>query len=442
MAGCGQQNQQKQHNVYNINISLGNPQIQREIVQTRTTEIAAGEIGLINIPQAEEQQNAQNVEQQQNAQNVGQQQAAVIVPPVVIDEGVDALNLSSKISEALESDAIEINEDLEVQNLQTKKDREPTQSNHRPPRTQILNPQPEQTAAVPSYMTAQSLINAPKISMLQRKSSELFDQSEYEDAVPFLEELATLQTHQDFYTILKMVECFIQLGREKKAEKSIENLRNILMTSSVINAYDVRILATDLISDSAYIRAIILLRIASDMYRACSESPDDVIKGIQLCVCKTYDATESLIKSGGRSKILGVDYGIEYMTEMLDVIRAIKNADPVNKAVKEAWFCEYIGYNYSLAGEKKKSVKIRKNGYEVLEKQFGSNASKYQIYGLLLHNVGVEYYNLNEYSEAEAHYIKAIGAYEKASDYRTEAERKEDIEDSKTELRKTRAKLT
>nr|XP_039253055.1 uncharacterized protein LOC120330244 isoform X1 [Styela clava] len=245
-----------------------------------------------------------------------------------------------------------------------------------------------------------------------------------------------------------MVECFIQLGRGNKAEKAIANLRNILMASSVTSADDVKTVAIDLISNSAYIRAIILLRIASDIYKARTRSPDDVINGIEFCVRKTYYATKPLIKAGGRSKIIGVDYGIEYMTEMLDDIRAIENADPVNKAIQEAWCCEYIGYNYSLAGEYEKSIKIRKNGLEVLEKQFGSNASKYQIYGGLLHNTGAGYHNLQKYEEAESYFMKAIEAREKASDYENEAEREKWIEFSKTwlknarDLKDTRAKLT
>nr|XP_039255685.1 uncharacterized protein LOC120332495 [Styela clava] len=430
MAEGGQQNQQHQQNVYHINIALNALQNQRDIEQTRTTEIAAGEIGQINIPHAAEQQ------------NVGQQQAADNVQPDNIAEGVDALNLSPKNTKASQSGAIEKKGDPKKWNDQTKTVREPTQPNHPPPRTQIINPQPNQTAAVPGDTTAQSVINAPKISMLRKKSSKLFDKSKYKEAVSILEELATIQNHQDFYTILMMVDCFIQLGREKRAEKSIGNLRNILMTSSVTSADDVKTLAIDLISNSAYIRAIILLRIASDIYRARTISPDDVMNGIQLCARKTYDATEPLIKAGGRSKIIGVDYGIEYMTEMLDDIRAIENADPVNKAIQEAWCLVYIGHNYLLADEAEKSIKIYMNGLEVLEKQFGSIDSKYKIYGVLLHNIGIGYYNLHQYSEAESYYSKAIDAGEKASDYGNETEKQEWIELSNTWLKNTRAQLT
>nr|XP_039253050.1 uncharacterized protein LOC120330239 isoform X2 [Styela clava] len=382
------------------------------------TEVGAGKIGRIMV-------------QQPDATSYSPAQ------PARISKGVESMNIQTdSFATPMQTD------DLRVQDLQTKTDRKPNQLNKTPPRTQELNQQPKQTAAGPRYTTAQSGINAPKISMLRKKSSKLFDESKYEEAVSILEELATLQNHQDLDTILMMVECFIQLGREKKAEKSIAHLRNILMASSVTSADDVKTLAIDLISNSAYIRAIILLRIASDIYKARTRSPDDVINGIKLCVSKIHDATESLIKAGGRSKIIGVDYGIEYMTEMLDDVRAIENADPVNKAIQEALCCEYIGYNYLLADEEEKSIKIQKNGLEVLEKQFGSNASKYQIYGLLLHNIGVGYYNLGKYAEAESYYIKAIDAYEKASDYENEAEKQKWIELSKTELRKARAQLT
>ncbi|XP_077974992.1 uncharacterized protein LOC120330241 [Styela clava] len=293
---------------------------------------------------------------------------------------------------------------------------------------------------LPSLNTAKAGNNPLKISMLRSRAAALIGQTKFDKAATLLEELAQLQKCTELDTALMMVECYLQLGREKKGEKAIDNVRRAIRTSSV-DVDDVKTFAVDLISNSAFIRAIILLRIASDIYRARTRSADDVINGIQLCVRKTYNATEPLIEAGGRSKIIGVDYGIEYMTEMLDNIRAIENADPVNKAKQEARCSNYIGYNYSLAGKYEESIKIRKNGLEVLEKQFGSNASKYKIYGGLLHNVGADYYNLQKYAESESYYIKAIDAREKASDFENEAKREKWIESSKTWLKKTLAKL-
>nr|XP_039255662.1 uncharacterized protein LOC120332475 [Styela clava] len=411
MAEGGQQNQQQA--VYNFHIY--NAQNQREIVQTRTTEIAAGEIGQIIIPQTAEQQ------------NVGQQQAADNVQPDNIAEDVEALNLSPKNTEASETGAIKKKDDRKLQDIARESARERmVQQKQRP---------------LPSLNTAKGGNNSLKISMLRSRATALIGQTKFDKAATLLEELAQLQKCTELDTALMMVECYLQLGREKKGEKAIDVVRREIMTSSV-DANDVKTLAIDMISNSAYIRAIILLRIASDIYRDRTRSPDDVINGIEFCVSKIDVATEPLIKAGGRSKIIGVDYGIEYMTEMLDDIRAIENADPVNKAKQEARCSNNIGYNYLLAGEYEKSIKIRKNGLVILEKQFGSNASKYRIYGFLLRNIGVGYYNLGKYAEAELYYIKAIDAYEKASDYENEAEKQKWIEDSKTDLKDTRAKLT
>ncbi|XP_077974472.1 uncharacterized protein LOC120329725 [Styela clava] len=318
---------QPQQQVFHLYFGGKNISVQGDNVESKT-EIGAGKISRITVQQPD----------------AAHSTSISPTQPAEISKGIESLNLSP---EGIQSDSIAtpmLTGDLRVQDLHTKTDRKPNQLNKTPPRTQELNQQPKQTAAGPRYTTAQSGINAPKISMLRKKSSKLFDESKYEEAVSILEELATLQNHQDLDTILMMVECFIQLGRGNKAEKAIGNLRNILMTSSVTIADDVKYLAIDLISNSAYIRAIILLRIASDIYRARTRSPDDVMNGIGFCISKIDDATTPLIKAGGRSKIIGVDYGIEYMTEMLDDIRAIENADPVNKATQEARCLSYIGY--------------------------------------------------------------------------------------------------
>ncbi|XP_039248904.2 uncharacterized protein LOC120326650 isoform X3 [Styela clava] len=288
MAEGGQLNQQHQQNIYNFHVY--NVQNQREIVQARTTtfENVAEEIGQINILQAEEQQNAPNVEEDQAAQqpgvqNVGQQLAADNVPPQNIAEGVDALNLSSRNNEASQIGAIK------------KKGR----------------------------------------------ATALIGQTKFDKAATLLEELAQMQKCTELDTALMMVECYLQLEREMKGEKIINDVNRVIVTSSV-DVKDIKIFAVELISNSAYIRAIILLWIASNIYKTQSRSPDDAINGIESCVSKTYDATTPMIKAGGRSKIIGVDYGIKYITEMLDDLRAIENADPVNKALKEVSCSQYI----------------------------------------------------------------------------------------------------
>nr|XP_039253056.1 uncharacterized protein LOC120330244 isoform X2 [Styela clava] len=160
MAEGGQQNQQHQQNVYHINIALHAQQNQRELVQARTTEIAAGNIENIIIPQADEQQAAQNVEQ-----------VADNVQPDNIAEGVEPLNLSSKNTDGSQSGAIkkrgESARDKMAQQLQ------------RP---------------LPSPNTAGDGNNPLKISMLRKKSSKFFDESKYEEAAPIFEELQPYKT--------------------------------------------------------------------------------------------------------------------------------------------------------------------------------------------------------------------------------------------------------
>ncbi|XP_039248903.2 uncharacterized protein LOC120326650 isoform X2 [Styela clava] len=312
MAEGGQLNQQHQQNIYNFHVY--NVQNQREIVQARTTtfENVAEEIGQINILQAEEQQNAPNVEEDQAAQqpgvqNVGQQLAADNVPPQNIAEGVDALNLSSRNNEASQIGAIK------------KKD--------------------FQRESARDKLTQQKPLLSSNAA--EGRATALIGQTKFDKAATLLEELAQMQKCTELDTALMMVECYLQLEREMKGEKIINDVNRVIVTSSV-DVKDIKIFAVELISNSAYIRAIILLWIASNIYKTQSRSPDDAINGIESCVSKTYDATTPMIKAGGRSKIIGVDYGIKYITEMLDDLRAIENADPVNKALKEVSCSQYI----------------------------------------------------------------------------------------------------
>ncbi|XP_077968098.1 uncharacterized protein LOC144422136 [Styela clava] len=326
---------------------------------TKTTEITAEEIGQIIIPQRDEQQNSHNVKQQHEAANA---------PPDNTAEGVDAMNLSQRNSEAPQRD------DLRAQENSRNSSRELDQ----------LRPRS-------SLNTAAGGNNPLRISKLRMISSKLLDKSKYEEAVGILEELATLLNPQDFDTTLMLAECFLHLRKRNEAEKAIDNLRNIL-TSSTANADDVKAFATFLISNSAYIRAIILLGIASDMYKIRAKSSNELMNWIEPCIREISNVLNK--KGSGRSINIRVDYGIKCMKEISNKIFT-----------------------------------------DEFEQQFHVKASEYKIYGKLLHNIGVAYQNRRNYAVARSYFTKAIEAKQYATDYENETKKKKSINKSK----KTRA---
>jgi len=95
-----------------------------------------------------------------------------------------------------------------------------------------------------------------------------------------------------------------------------------------------------------------------------------------------------------------------------------------------------------LVDQLKESEQTLREGLKRMDEVFGENKIKHQIYGTLLHNLGVVCEYTSRYEEAASFYKQAIDAYKAATDYGgDEEERKGDIELSENNLRIVQQKI-
>ncbi|XP_077970330.1 uncharacterized protein LOC144425050 [Styela clava] len=321
--------------------------------------------------------------------------------------------------------------------------------------------------------------NRKKDILLEERGRSLASQGKFYEAITVLEELDTVED-SDIGIELLMIDCYLQLGRENKADRIINHVREIIFSKPMCDVNDVIELADHFIEDSCTVRALILFRIASDMYIHSSASPAEAMDGIFRCMQKMqnpvremlnfdkepkgtqdlaglFKSLQHLLNTGdisrashpkkwqrksARSRIIAIDFGVEYMMEMLDSLRTLKEVDLDEKALKMAWCSNYIGYNYAQVDEYRKTLKILNNGIDNLEKHFGKQASIYNVYGTLLTNAGAALHNLQKYGEAEKIKVRALTAKEDATDYKDRNERKRAIEEIRDSLKITRQHMT
>lgn len=239
-------------------------------------------------------------------------------------------------------------------------------------------------------------------------------------------------------------ECYLYLGREHRAAKAITSVCNILKNPNVDSAL-LKTFAESVSSPTSFIQPLIMYKVASDIITNSGLSPDDTVDGISKCIrlCKEMlqevNATASsdlsdILKSdsanaagmlekalkpveSSRVRVIILDFGVDYMLEMLKDLRAVQRADVEAKALKEAWSMTHIAYVMAHVREFGKSYKLRKEGIEVMDRVFGARAKDHYVYGVILHNMGIVLGNSGKMIEAKELYTRALEAKENAKDW-------------------------
>ncbi|XP_039251670.2 uncharacterized protein LOC120329186 [Styela clava] len=316
--------------------------------------------------------------------------------------------------------------------------------------------------------------------ILEERARALVGKCKYYEASSLLDNLRDVDS-ADLDLKLLMAECYLQLGRENKAEKIEGSIRKYFIGSG-LDVMDEIIAIVDVLTAG---QAILLLRIACDIVFASAKSPDEVIEGVYRCIDKMRTSIRKLLDSQGlsslsiegligqlqgqfsnllrplkalnsidllsesnqkpmnpdstRLQVIGLDFGVDYMIEMLNKLLGIEVENTEKKAIKLAWICSHIGYNLAIINDNTRSINFRKRGVSILESEFREHANKHNVYGVLLHNIGIVLANSGRRDEAEYFYIEAIKAKETAIDYGDTNEQQKDIKLSRDALTRVRS---
>lgn len=302
---------------------------------------------------------------------------------------------------------------------------------------------------------------------LQKKRNLFFEEharalvreSKYFEAAEQLEKVETNENDEFRINLLK-AECYIHLGRETKAMRAM-NIARGLLTEHNVNADLLISFGEAMESPESFLCPLIMYKVASDIIKKTASRPDEVVEGIAKCITKCQrlladvhqgnsNDLEDILKRKGdniaeqlqkalkpqnsnRLRVIILDFGVEYMKEMLKDLQAVDGADVEKKALKEAWSLTHIAFVLANEQEFDKSFKLRKKGTEVMDEAFGERARHHHVYGVLLHNMGVVLSNNGKFAQAREMYGKAIEAKEMAIDY-SGAEKELDITTSRTSL--------
>lgn len=272
------------------------------------------------------------------------------------------------------------------------------------------------------------------------KCGYLIQKGEYDEAAKVLKEIRALHDSDGLETQLQSIECELQSTNDS-GESYIMGVKDMLTQSDTLNIDEVRHYANDLQAANHNIRGIILYRITVDMIKSEKVTPNDIISYMRERAFDIGNSAKVLIDAGGRSREIGIEYGVRYLQEILAELRAVKGGDPANKADKEGKCLNSLAYLSISSSLNEQAIEFAKEGLEVLDKEFGANASKHKAYGWLLNNLGTANHNACHYDVAEPYYVAAIKSYGNAVDFLSNEELKKELVLAKTNLGNSCKKL-
>ena len=216
-------------------------------------------------------------------------------------------------------------------------------------------------------------------------------------------------------------ECYFHEDDKVGAMSIVRQITRKAINSTKEAEFIVSSLAT-IYESSHPIRSMILLHLLSKIILV-NHRPNDAVSAIcyqsaRICIGIIQNSS-NLGNHGGK---IEAEVGILFMSEMLKDIEDVKGADNDWK-MKMISICHGdISSGYLSSGEPLKAIEHGKAGLEIMQRQFGSEAEIYSIYGILFRTLGVCDEILGNYAKAEEFYVKAIKALKKANDYGSKAD--------------------
>lgn len=275
------------------------------------------------------------------------------------------------------------------------------------------------------------------IMILKEVARALTEQAKYYEASSVLEMVENHEEETDLSTKLVMGECYLSLGREAKAMRCINSVQKFLLKSPAPPASEAFEMVESMVDANAYLRALILVPVAASLYEHCA-APEDAVEGMFRCIKKANDCARPMIKEGGRSRVLAVDFGLDFMEDCLERMLKIKNVDPQKLAFKHCHISSWTGYIYWSLHDNAKGLKVRQKGIDDMDRAFGAAANQRRIYSNTCYNMGVGYAILNKNEQAKDAYEKAINAAEHATDFDSETDRQKELQMYRQKLKELR----
>ena len=132
--------------------------------------------------------------------------------------------------------------------------------------------------------------------------------------------------------LLKIANCELYRGIGYET-KSMERVTEFLAGSKKYSPTKVLELAAKLGKNGKHVLALVLYHCSNNMNETKTLSPEGKMDWGYRIVLGVRKSTEILIESGGKSREIGIKYGLEYMRKIVHELQMLENVHPKTRAL-------------------------------------------------------------------------------------------------------------
>lgn len=194
-----------------------------------------------------------------------------------------------------------------------------------------------------------------------------------------------------------------------------------------MSAFEVLQVSSGLKREDHLVYAVLLCRVAVNLFKAQSYPPPDALNGIRECVAQIRDASKDLLKRPDvKYHEIASNSGIQFITEALQALRLVEQVDDNVRVLEEATCLVSLSHLCINCGRFEEAIPFCEDGVKKLELQFADQVCMHRQFGRLLNNIGEAHKHCGRRTEAKRYFQQALEAKQKAIDMKGEA-RREDI---------------
>lgn len=262
------------------------------------------------------------------------------------------------------------------------------------------------------------------------------DQGEFHEAAVLLEAVYPMTFRQQ----LLLAECYLYTKQLPNVNVSIGHAARLMTLSLRLRIQDVSAAIKKALARKNFVKALLLLH-CSPRFAYLKMVPNDAVRFIERRIADYSHAVIAMVKIGGKSREYAEWFVTHNMLDILLLFREITKAKFEKKIDCEGRILTYFGLCYRAIDDHQKSLECFQQGMEVLNLTFDDRVTNSKLYGILLHNTGLVYESLSDYSGAESHYVQAHEALSFATDFESPKEKERTIKVTETNLKILRDKM-
>jgi len=233
---------------------------------------------------------------------------------------------------------------------------------------------------------------------------------------------------------------FIKNRKYEEATKIKTELTELIEDNINTTAEDMKLFGIKLREDKLFLESILIFDAASILSKKI-ENPEKKLEMIRFCVCGMVATNNPMIGEDRGMKVVVKDYVIPLMHDKLHYMESMSSVNKQSKCLQVSWVLHYIERSQYLVDQRKEAEQTLREGLKRMDEVLRENKIKHLIYGLLLNNLGLVCHNTSRYEEAASFYKQAIDTFKAATDCDGEDRAKQDIEVSKSNLRRVQQKI-